>query len=490
MHVLAIGSSVIDLFLAPDNNHYKIDGGKVSFDLGDKIPTEVKRLGLGGNGANVSVGLTRLEIPTTFYTYLGADVLSREIEEGLSREGVELIFEREKDHSSSFSIIFDFDHDRTIFSHHQKRNHIFKLDRLKDCDYIYLTSIGEYWEKAYEQIYSFATANKIPLAFSPGTHQLENINDTVKDIIGASKIYFSNKEEAEIVLNRARGTAEIKELLLGIHELGPEIVSVTDGESGAYACDSNGKAYHIKTLPDDGNEKTGAGDAYASGFFAAVVQEKAIPEAMLWGTLNAYSVMKDVGAQNGLLTKGALDKKLSEHNNLQADAVIPVYLNREKPVRFKFSPDLAQEKLHKNARTIKDKGGAGITLGNTSTGDDVKALLNEKDVHREETGGISGRPITPKALEVSHNLYDYIGEELPIHRIGGIRTVEDVWDALTYGGATTVDVYTAFVRQETSTPNFAYYILHDLAKAMRAEGMESMDDFKALRGKKVPFPKT
>ena len=61
--------------------------------------------------------------------------------------------------------------------------------------------------------------------------------------------------------------------------------------------------------------------------------------------------------------------------------------------------------------------------------------------------------------------------------------------ANTNTGATTVDVYTAFVRQETSTPNFAYYILRDLAKAMRAEGMTSMADFRELRGKRVPFPK-
>ncbi|OGH18378.1 MAG: dihydroorotate dehydrogenase (quinone) [Candidatus Levybacteria bacterium RIFCSPHIGHO2_01_FULL_40_15b] len=173
-----------------------------------------------------------------------------------------------------------------------------------------------------------------------------------------------------------------------------------------------------------------------------------------------------------------------------ADVVIPVYLHRGKPVRFKFGPDLETEKLHKNAQTIIDKKGSGITITNTSTGAEIRKGLSGRDVHREEQGGISGLPITQKALEASHRLYDYIGDEIPIHRIGGIMNVRDVWDALTYGGATTVDVYTAFVRQETSTPNFAYYILRDLVKAMRAYGMTSMADFKGIRGKRVPFPKT
>lgn len=171
-----------------------------------------------------------------------------------------------------------------------------------------------------------------------------------------------------------------------------------------------------------------------------------------------------------------------------ADAVIPVYLDRGKPVRFKFGADLEIEKLHKNAQAIIDKKGSGITVTNTSTDAEIRKGLSAQDVHKEEQGGISGSPITQKALEASHRLYDYIGDEIPIHRIGGIMNVHDVWDALTYGGATTVDVYTAFVRQETSTPNFAYYILRDLVKAMRAEGMTSMEDFRSLRGRKVSFP--
>ncbi|OGH14871.1 MAG: dihydroorotate dehydrogenase (quinone) [Candidatus Levybacteria bacterium RIFCSPHIGHO2_01_FULL_38_96] len=172
-----------------------------------------------------------------------------------------------------------------------------------------------------------------------------------------------------------------------------------------------------------------------------------------------------------------------------AAAVIPIYLNHGGLVRFKFGPDIETEKLHKNAQTIIDKKGSGITITNTSTDPEVCKGLSAQDVHKEEQGGISGLPITQKALEASHRLYDYIGDEIPIHRIGGIMNIRDVWDALTYGGATTVDIYTSFVRQETSTPNLAFYMLRDLARAMRANGMTSMADFKEFRGKRIPFPK-
>ena len=78
---------------------------------------------------------------------------------------------------------------------------------------------------------------------------------------------------------------------------------------------------------------------------------------------------------------------------------------------------------------------------------------------------------------------------MPIIFTGGIATVVDLWNALTYGGAVAAGSYTAFVRPNTSTPNFVFYLLRDLAKAMRAMNMTGMADFRQLRGKMVPFPK-
>lgn len=155
---------------------------------------------------------------------------------------------------------------------------------------------------------------------------------------------------------------------------------------------------------------------------------------------------------------------------------------------YKFGPDLEMQSLLKNIFAARDNGATGVSLGNTVTGDEVrKALLPDK--YWNMSGGISGQPLKAPALERSHQVYQEIGEEMDITLIGGIQTAEDVWNALTYGGAKAVDVYTAFVRPTTSTPNFAFYILRDLHRAMSAEGMSSMEDFKPLRGKRVAFPK-
>lgn len=310
MSVLAIGASVIDIFLSVDPKFAKTRDGNIAFRLGDKIPSDLKTFALGGNGANVSVGLTRLEIPTSFYTYLGGDVLSREIQEGLTREGVELLAPRSLLASASFSIILGFDRDRIIFSHHEVSDYSFVCEKT-EFDFIYLTSIGQHWEKAYEQILDFAKKNKIKIAFSPGIHQLENINETVREIIKDSTIYFSNREEAETVLGKAQGI-DIKELLAEISNLGPKIVSITDGTNGAYAADAAGNFFYIKPSPSRGHEKTGAGDAYASALFATYLHGESIPVAMLAGTLNAGAVIQKAGAQKGLLTRSTLEEQIRD----------------------------------------------------------------------------------------------------------------------------------------------------------------------------------
>lgn len=157
-------------------------------------------------------------------------------------------------------------------------------------------------------------------------------------------------------------------------------------------------------------------------------------------------------------------------------------------ILVKLPPDLIKEKRESFIKTGFDNGVDVIVLGNTSIDDTIRNGLDARDKHRNEKGGISGQPIKQKALENSHETYTYTGNMKSIIMTGGIKTGEDVWNALTYGGASAVETYTAFVRPNSSTPNFVYYLTRDLAKAMRMYGMKNMEDFKSLRGKRIKYP--
>lgn len=322
MRVLTVGSSVIDIFVTPDeDSKFDFSHDLVSFHLGDKIPIGIQRMSLGGNGANVSVALKRLGIESTFYTYSGNDVLSRQIEESIEKEGVELVREEYEGHSD-VSLIFNFETDRTIFSHHERIDHSFNYSTDQEINYIYLTSIGREWTEAYAKVLDFAKSRDIPVAFSPGSQQMKDMSETFDNAVAASRMLLMNKEEAQAILDHFGMEENIMEnILRKMKSWGAHIVSITDGGNGAYAIDGFDKMYKIEPLPVDGHDKTGAGDSYAAGFMAGILLGKDTQEAMKWGMLDAFSVMSKHGAQPGLLTQESLNMLLSEHTDLTVESL-------------------------------------------------------------------------------------------------------------------------------------------------------------------------
>lgn len=322
--VLVIGSSDIDIFATPkDMRKTSIENKRVSFELGAKVPISLKNMTLGGNGANVSVGMKKLRFESTFYTYLGSDILSRQIEEDLEAHGVDVIEDVKRGERTSLSFIMDLESDRVIFSHHEMRDYGFDTAKLPDASAIYLTSIGENWSGAYRKILDYASEKNITLAFSPGSPQLAQINELVLETVQKSTLLFMNKEEGQKILQaKGIGAAEIQDILKGLQDLNTHVVSITDGKNGSYAVSDEG-IFHLPPFDIDSKstDKTGAGDAYASGFYSAFLMGKSLVECMRWGALNAYGVMQEIGAQNGLLTHEKMQELLDSHVDFQPKAL-------------------------------------------------------------------------------------------------------------------------------------------------------------------------
>ena len=137
------------------------------------------------------------------------------------------------------------------------------------------------------------------------------------DILEKTDFLFVNKEEAEEILYgkelnlAAKNDDYIKKLLYGLKSLGAKNVVITDGNNGSYSQNINNEIYHLEIVKVDIVEKTGAGDAYTAAFLAATLNSKPIAEAMNWGRLNAASVIQQSGAEEGLLTKQELEKRIS-----------------------------------------------------------------------------------------------------------------------------------------------------------------------------------
>ena len=134
--------------------------------------------------------------------------------------------------------------------------------------------------------------------------------ETLAPLYARTELVACNKEEAERILEI--GETDIRELLQKMHALGPKIMLITDGTNGAYASDGE-HVFKVPMYPDPKPpyDRTGAGDASTSSVVAALALGKPLQEALLWGPVNSMSVVQYVGAQEGLLTRDALETYLA-----------------------------------------------------------------------------------------------------------------------------------------------------------------------------------
>lgn len=112
---------------------------------------------------------------------------------------------------------------------------------------------------------------------------------------------------------------------------------------------------------------------------------------------------------------------------------------RRVPLLVKVSPDLAPADLVRSARLACETGIDGIIATNTT--------LNRSGVSqrwRAQTGGLSGSPLRPLALQAVQLLRAALGGGVPIVAAGGIDSVRHAQDAFD-AGADLVQVYTGLI---------------------------------------------
>jgi ribokinase len=316
LDILCVGDCKIDIFLKiPDDNpHFGLDKekNKLFLSYGEKIYIDRYILGIGGNATNTAVGIARLGLNVGLCAEIGKDEFSKKILEELKSENINTDFLSQTNKETSISIGLNYKEDRTLFTEHVQREHNFNFANLQ-TKFIYLTSLGNIWETTYQKVLEFKKINDIKLAFNPGTIQLEKKGKVFMDVLEQTDYLFVNKQEAEEIIYgkelemQAENESLIKKLLYGLRGLGVKNVVITDGDNGSFVQDENNDFHHLAIFKVDVVEKTGAGDAYTAGFLAAVLNSKLIEEAMRWGTLNAASVVQKIGAEEGLLTKPALE---------------------------------------------------------------------------------------------------------------------------------------------------------------------------------------
>ncbi|KKP89013.1 MAG: Carbohydrate kinase [Berkelbacteria bacterium GW2011_GWA2_35_9] len=310
--LLTIGDTTLDTFLSLGKKEAQVltsrNGASqlLCLNFGDKIPISEIHDCIAGNASNVAVAGSRLGLNSAIWTILGNDDVGHRALDKFKLENIKTKFvEFDKKRRSNTSFIVNYFAERTILIYHKKRIYIFPKEIQAKA--IYLTSMNNSWDRIIDPLLANLKKNSSRLFYQPGTFQLVTKNRKVSQLLINSEAIFVNREEAELMTKSSR-KINIKSLLLRLYDLGPKIVVITDGEKGAYYYAEN--HFHFLDIDEKVKpiERTGAGDAFASGFTVAYLKGKNIADCMQYGAVNSESVIQEIGPQRGILRKSLIDE--------------------------------------------------------------------------------------------------------------------------------------------------------------------------------------
>jgi dihydroorotate dehydrogenase len=133
-------------------------------------------------------------------------------------------------------------------------------------------------------------------------------------------------------------------------------------------------------------------------------------------------------------------------------------LDRPIPIFLKIAPDLSDSEIADVAEVALSSGIDGLIATNTTL--DRDGLTS---AHRDEKGGLSGRPLFEKSTRVLAQLYGATEGRLPIIGVGGIASADDAY-AKIRAGASAVQLYSALTYEGLSLVPKIAQGLDDLLK--------------------------
>lgn len=331
--VIAIGSATRDNFLKgkyPLVDSKESPSGKAYLlPYGEKLGVDYFYSTIGGNAANASVTFARHGFKTACAAKIGEDLAAKELLVRLKKDGVNTkLIAQTKEKPTAYSVLLLSETgERTILGYHGASD-TFKLEDLKlsseggsasggkklKAKWWYLSLAGES-DEMYLPLLKFAKENSIKVAFNPSGHHLKHKRQEVLDSLKDIAFLVLNKgEAAELVgisFSAEGGPASGWEstAFKKLDELTPGIVAVTDGPNGVTV--SDGKNLYKAGIFKERQvaDRTGAGDSFGSGFVARLALNPmphtpdAIQDAIRFASANATSVVEQIGATEGILTK-------------------------------------------------------------------------------------------------------------------------------------------------------------------------------------------
>ncbi len=305
--ILSIGKGTQDVFLKSDEFDPHKEGKLLytHLPLGLKMEVDDVTFSTGGNATNVAVTFARQGLESAYLWGLGEDPASESILKNLDDEGVDTQYVlQSSQYQSGYSVIMIATNgERTILNHRgnafgKSGRHGFNLAAIKEYDWVYPTSLGNGGLPLLREVIDTAEQYGAKVMLNPAGPELAE-PEKLRALLDSVDVLCCNKEEMQSIVSGE--TCE--ELALHALHFVP-VAIVSDGPNGVVATDGETivRAGMYEDVPVV--DRTGAGDAFASGFLSQWSQGKSLRESIIFASANSTSVVTRIGAKEGILHKG------------------------------------------------------------------------------------------------------------------------------------------------------------------------------------------
>lgn len=304
IRIVSVGAASQDVFITGKALHGKRDVRSHSmveqFPLGAKLELDGVFFDTGGGATNAAVTFARQGFQSSFAGKIGKDPAGAEVLRVLKREDVNTSHLRvdERWGTAYATIMLSDTGERTILAYRGASARLkaddFYGGHIIEGDWMYISSLGGNMD-LLKKLLQHAHKQRMKVALNPGKGELANPKKLRKYLEGV-EILMANKEEMQLLFGGERPV----DTVLNAMPYCPYVV-LTDGPVGSYVSDGQsiyfaGQYKRVKVV-----DRTGAGDAFCSGFVSAIARGDSVEDALTLGSANSTGVVQQVGAKTGIL---------------------------------------------------------------------------------------------------------------------------------------------------------------------------------------------
>jgi sugar/nucleoside kinase (ribokinase family) len=309
LDVVCVGAAIVDIPLQPVNKNI--------FDS-ESYPLNQIAMTIGGDAINEATVMSRLGHKIGLMSLIGDDAVGHFILEHCRSHGIDTLgMKIRKDVDTSINVgLVTPDGERTFVTN--RNGSLWKMN-IDDINLDFITrgkilSFASIFNNpllnndAMVKIFKKAKAAGMIICADMIKPRLGETFDDVAEALSYVDYFFPNNDEARIMT----GEQEIPKVADKILSYGVGHVIIKIGKQGVYIKTQDGTEMIVPAMKGiTAIDTIGAGDNFASGFIAGLLEGKNLKECGEYGNVTASIAITSVGATTGVKNREMWDKQLA-----------------------------------------------------------------------------------------------------------------------------------------------------------------------------------